>query len=220
VRATLLRHVLVRREGVPVVDDGSPADDRAVGEGGARRLQVQRAFHGHGLHADTELAQVVRELLDADAVGAAADPDEGRSSHAEHVTAVERAGRLDVRDPQTEVPHGALHALGLAATLRGARPGDDREVAVHDDRVLDEDGVGVVVGRLDLHDVPPGTAEGTGVRLPLRAGEVHVDGGALDVGDDALGEARTGPADEGDGLRGHPPSLPGGGVTTTASGTR
>ena len=69
---------------------------------------------------------------------------------------------------------------------------------MHDDRVLDEDGVGVVVGGLDLDDLPPVTAQGVDVGLPLPAGEVEVDGAAVEVGDEALGQARAGAADERD----------------------
>ena len=67
-----------------------------------------------------------------------------------------------------------------------------------DDRVLDEDGVGVVVGRLDLDDLPARGRQGSGVRLPLLAGEVEVDGGALDVRHESLGQARARTAHERD----------------------
>ena len=201
VGAGLLGNVLVDREGLLVVDDRAPADDGAVGQGGAGRLQVQCPLDRHGLHTNPELAQVVRELLDADAVGAPAEPDVGRAAGAQHVAAVEGAGRLDVGHPQAEVAHGPLDAGGLTAALRGPGAGDDGEVAVHDDRVLDEDGVGVVVGGLDLDDRPPVVGQGVDVALPLLAGEVEVDGAAVEVGDDALGQARAGAADERDGRR-------------------
>ena len=159
---------------------------------------MQRALHRHCLHANAELPQVFRELPDADAVGASAKPHVCRATGAQHVSAVEGPGCLDVDDPQAEVTHGALHAGSLPATLRGTGACDDGEVALHDDRVLDEDGVGVLVGGLDLDDPPPGIGEGTGIRLPLRAGQVEVDRGAVDVGDDAVGQEWAGTADEGD----------------------
>ncbi len=127
-----------------------------------------------------------------------AEADVGGAAGAQHVATVEGAGRLDVGDPQAEVAHGALDAGGLAAALGGAGAGDDGEVAVHDDRVLDEHRVGVVVGGLDLDHVPPVVAQGIGVGLPLLAGEVEVDRAAVDVGDQALGQARAGAADERD----------------------
>ena len=69
---------------------------------------------------------------------------------------------------------------------------------MHDNGVLDEDRVGVVVGGLDLHDPPPVLAQRIGVRLPLLPGEVEVDRAAFDVGDESVGQSWAGPADERD----------------------
>ena len=157
---------------------------------------MQRPFDRHRLHADTELPQVVRQLLDADAVGAPAEADVGRATGAQHVSAVEGAGCLDVGDPQAEVAHGPLDPGGLAAPLRRTGARDHRQVGVHDDRVLDEHRVGVLVGGLDLHDPPPVAAQRVGVRLPLLAGEVEVERASVDVGDEAVGQPRARPADE------------------------
>ena len=65
------------------------------------------------------------------------------------------------------------------------------QVGVNHHRVLDEDRVGMVVGGLHLDDLPAGAGEGVDVPSPLRAGQVEVDGHAVDVGDETLGEART-----------------------------
>ena len=135
------------------------------------RLQVQRPLDRHRLHADTELPQVVRQLLDADAVGAAAEADVGGAAGAQHVSAVEGAGCLDVGDPKAEVAHGPFDPGGLAAALGRTGARDHRQVGVHDDGVLDEDRVGVVVGGLDLHDLRhPFWRQRVGVRLPLLRG--------------------------------------------------
>ena len=159
---------------------------------------MQCPLNRHGLHPNSELAQVAGELLDADAVRAAAQTDVRGVPDTEHVSSVEGAGLLDAGHPQPEVAHGPLDPDGFAAALGGARAGEDGEVPVHDDGVLDEDRVGMVVGRFDLDDPPPGRVEGVGVRLPLLAGEVHVDGRAREVGQQPLGQARAGSADERD----------------------
>ena len=162
---------------------------------------MERPLDRHRLHPNSELPQVAGELLDADAVRAAAEADVGGVVDSEHVSSVEGAGFLDAGDPQAEVPHGPLDPDGLAAALGGAGSGEDGEVTVHHDGVLDEDRVGVVVGGLDLDDPPPRPLEGVDVRLPLLPGEVQVDGRAGDVGQQPLGQARAGSADERDGRR-------------------
>ena len=49
---------------------------------------------------------------------------------------------------------------------------------------------------LDLDDLPSVAAQCVDVGLPLLSGEVDVHGAAVEVGDDALGQSRAGPADE------------------------
>ena len=62
-------------------------------------------------------------MLDADAVGTPAEADVGWGAAAQHASAVEGSGRLDVSDPQAEIAHGPLDPGGLAATLRAHRSG-------------------------------------------------------------------------------------------------
>src|SRR5262249_55490718 len=114
----------------------------------------------------------------------------------EHVAAVERARRPDALDRVTELGKGRLDTDGLRAPRLDAGPRHDGDVLVDDDRVLDEDAVGRLVGRRRLHRLPARILERLHVRRPLRAGQIDVDGLPFEVRDDALGEPRAGPADE------------------------
>ena len=66
------------------------------------------------------------------------------------------------------------------------------------DGILDEDGVRAVVGRGHLQACPAREAQGCDIRIPLRPGQIEIDRGAVEVGDDALGQARTGRPDKGE----------------------
>ena len=115
----------------------------------------------------------------------------------EHVPAVEGPGLLDLDDAVAVRLDGLAHADALAATLRAPGPAQHRDVAVHDDLVLDEDAVGAVVDRRRLDDRPAAPAEHVDVLLPLPQGQLAVDGaGALDVRHDPVRETGRGSADE------------------------
>ncbi len=137
------------------------------------------------------------QLLDAGGIGPAAAPHPDLAAPLEDVTAVEGAGRLDVRDAVALAAHGNLDRRGLGPARQCPGSADDREIAVHDHGVLDEDRVGTVVGRLDLGQRPAGRDEGGDIRMPLPVGAVEVDGLALDMRDQPVVKARTRSADEG-----------------------
>ncbi len=90
----------------------------------------------------------------------------GRAGRHEQVPLAEddvcRAGRLDPGDAEPEVANRVLDTLGLRAASGSTGARDDRQVTVDDHRVLDDDGIRAVVGRLDLHDLPAGIREGRG----------------------------------------------------------
>ena len=137
------------------------------------------------------------QLVDAGLVGAAAEPDPDRAAVLEHVAAVEGAGLLDARDAVAEPGERLLGARGLRLALVGAGAGDHREVAVHDRGVLDEDGVGAVVGRVHLVELPALGLERRDVAEPLPPRLLDVDRHPLEVGQQPFGETGAGPADQG-----------------------
>lgn len=67
----------------------------------------------------------------------------------------------------------------------------------HHHGVLDEHTVRVSVRRLRLDRLPSVLAEDGDIPLRLLDGEADIDGGALDMGDEILGETRAGAADQG-----------------------
>src|SRR5690242_11389144 len=97
-------------------------------------------------------------------------------------------------DAIAEFGEGFLGALGLRPPLGGTTTRDDGEIAVHHDGVLDEHAVGTFRRWLDLGHPPTGTDKRPDIALPLRHRDVGVDGRPLDVSDESLGQARTGPA--------------------------
>src|SRR5207249_602055 len=111
-----------------------------------RRLQVQAALDVDGLHDVAvgleELAELARPL----GVRARGDADEDRLAELQDVAAVERPRLLDGYDVAVRAQRRG-DALRLRATRRRAGTGDDRELVEDDGRVLDEDGVGQIVGR-------------------------------------------------------------------------
>lgn len=199
VGAALLGHALVGVEGTGPVNDRVPADDRPVRQRGHGRLQVQGALDRHGLGAHAELLEQGRELADALTIGPSAQSDVCRVTGPQDISPVERARRGDSRDTQPEVTGGTLRTARLALALVGSRVGDDGQVAVDDDRVLDEDGVRTVLGRLHLDGLPARGTQARGIRLPLGQRDVEVDGLLLDMGDETVGQTRAGTTDEGAG---------------------
>ena len=69
----------------------------ALGKGGAGGFQVQALAHGNGQHAVAVSARNTLEGMHAGQVGARREADEEVATHLAHVTAVDRAGRLDHR---------------------------------------------------------------------------------------------------------------------------
>ena len=82
---------------------------------------------------------------------------------------------------ETERRHRGRDRLRLATPRRGARTTEHREVVEHDDGVFDEDPVGLIVGGVDLDDLPAALTEGIHIAAPLRQGEVRVDRHPLEV---------------------------------------
>ena len=93
-RAGLLGHRDEPREDRRVVDERRVADDRAVGQGGDRRLQVQHLGERHGDDGRAERAEDRAQLTDAFGVGAPAAADVDGVADLEDVAAVEGAGRV------------------------------------------------------------------------------------------------------------------------------
>ncbi len=92
-----------------------------------------------------------------------------------------------------EVAQHLLGAGGLGLALVGAGAGDDGQVGVHHDGVLDEDRVRAVGRRRHLDRLPALGLQGRDVGLPLALGEVEVDRDAVDVGSEqAVGERGPG----------------------------
>ena len=124
-------------------------------------------------------------------------PDPDGAAVLEHVAAVEGSGRLDLGDPIALGLDRLAHPDALGPPLRGTRAAQHRDVAVHDDLVLDEDTVGAVVDRRRLDDRPAAALQHVDVLLPLSLGQRRVDGtGAGDVRHEPVREAGRGSADE------------------------
>ncbi len=80
------------------------------------------------------------------------------------------------------------------AATRRPRPGDQGDVAVHDDRVLDEDGVEAVVGQIP--PASPSRARAGAGAASLLDRETVVDLLPLDMGHQSFRQSRAGAADE------------------------
>ncbi len=107
-------------------------------------------------------------------------PTNSRSPDAEHVAAVERRRRVEMRErPMTR--QSRRHRDGLAAPRLRARPRDHRHLVEHDRRVLDEHRV----GQLGLDGQPldraPELREQRLVGSVLPLGELDVDRFASEV---------------------------------------
>ena len=115
----------------------------------------------------------------------------------EHVPAVERPRLLDLDGAVAVGLDRLTDADPLGTPLGGAGPAQHRDVAVHDDLVLDEDAVGAVVGRDGLDDRPAPSAQHVDVLLPLPQRELGIDSaGALDVRHETVREPGGRTADE------------------------
>jgi hypothetical protein len=138
----------------------------------------------------------VAELANALAARAAAPSDVDGRADLEHVTTVERPGPLDADDGAREGLDHLGHAidLGLAGIGTGAR--EDGNPALHDHGVLDEDGIGALVGGWDHDEVPPVVDHRLDVGIPLPHGEVDVDRHPVHVGHDPVSKGGPRPADQ------------------------
>ena len=183
------------------VDQRLEADHGAVREGRDAGLEVQDLRDGHRHHRPAAGRHQRRELPDALGVRPRPLPDVDDGADLEHVAAVERAGRLDPGDLHAEPcdverGDGAGRRVDLAHPRRRAGPGEHGQVVDHDDGVLDEHPVRVLVGGLDLVDGPPAVGEHRDVALPLAQREIGVHRGAGEVGQLPVREPRGGPADQ------------------------
>ena len=198
VGSLLLRDGPQGRERRRVEQGGVGADDRAVRQGGDRGLQVQHLPKRNRHHRAAAGRHLPAQLADALAVGTPAAAHVERRPHLEDVTSVERAGLLDARELEPQFGDRLLGPGDLRLPLRRARPREHRQVAAHDNGVLDERGVGQVVRGRHLADRPAraGQRLHVGVVLPHRQARVRRT--ALAMRDDALRHPAARAPDESD----------------------
>jgi hypothetical protein len=157
---------------------------------------VQDLRDGHGHDRPARRREDRAELVDAGAVRARAAPDVGGAADLQDVAAVERPRQRDAVHGEAQALDRRRDRRKFAAARRGARRRQHGAVAEHDDGVLDEDAVGMLVGRLDLDHVPAAPGEGVDVAAPLRQRELGIDRRAIDVRQLAGGEPGGGAADQ------------------------
>ena len=170
------------------------ADDRAIRQGGDGRLEVEDLGDRH--RDDRAVGEKAAELIDGGRVGAFRQSHVDGRADLEDVATVEGCGCFDVDDSVEVAADGLLGAVYLRLADVGAGTGDHCEIAEDDDGVLHEDGVGTIVGRVDMVHFPTVLFEGGHVSVPLlqRRRVVHL--GALQVGEQALGKQWAGATDE------------------------
>ena len=164
----------------------------------------------------TQRLQCCGQLIEAGPVRAAAETDPHGSVVLEHVAAVEGPGILDTRDPIAEPSKHLLDRGGLGLALVGTGTRDDRQVAVHDHGVLDEDRVWTVICGWDLDRLPTLVVQRGDVAIPLTLRQIQIDAGTLDVSDQPFGaggdpagvRARTCSLGQGTSMPSPPTSLP------------
>jgi hypothetical protein len=157
---------------------------------------VQDAAHGYAHDLGTERGQEIGELVEAGPVRPAAEPDPDLAVVLEDVAPIEGPRLVDPGDPIAQAGEGLLGADRLRSTFDGAGATDHGQVVVDHHGVLDERRVRAVLGRRDLGDVPPLTSHGGDIPLPLAQGETRVDRGAIEVGQQTLGQSRARTTDE------------------------
>ncbi len=106
------------------------------------------------------------------------------------------AGSMTRPRSSPSCPRGSFRAVDLASTAGRSGSRDHGEVIEHDERILDEDGVGTVVGWLDLDDGPSRRFECGDVRVPLPEGQIVVDRHPFPVGDQPGRQRPAGTSDE------------------------
>ena len=109
-------------------------------------------------------------------------------AHLEHVTAVQRAVG-DHGGLQPQLVDRSLYRNDFRVAGRLTRIRDDREVAEHDDGVLDEDAVGHRVVGIDDHGRPPAAVQRRDVAVPLSVGQREIHWLTVDERHDAIGQA-------------------------------
>ena len=129
------------------------ADDRAIGQCCHRGLEVEHAIEWNRDHVRTEGREDLAQLAQSLGVGSAASPDVHGATDLEGIAAVERSRRIDSVRRAAEAFDDPLHLRDLGCAGIGPRSRDHREVAVHQDRVLDEHGIGAAVRRGDRKSV-------------------------------------------------------------------
>ena len=195
-RARLLGHRLERVPGRHVVHEWFEADERAVGEGGDSRLQVQHQAHGYAQNLSTQRAEEVGELVEAGPVRPATEPDPDLAVVLEDVASIQGPRLLDPGDPVAETGKGLLGPGRLRPALDGTRSADHGQVVVHQHGVLDERRVRAVAGGRDLDDLPALGGQRRDIPLPLAEGETRVDGGPVEVGQQSVGQSGTRTTDQ------------------------
>ncbi len=151
----------------------------------------------YGGDSGPDLTHQGRQLVDALLVAAPAQTHPDLVAVAEDVAPVDGPRRLDGPYPVALRSEDLAQTVGLLASLGGTDAHQDGKVAVHEDRVLDEDTVGVVIGWRSLDDLPAVVGQRVDVGLPLTQRQVDVDGAALDVGHQAVGQTWGRATDEG-----------------------
>ena len=94
-----------------------------------------------------------------------------------------------MRNPVAQLVKLLLGPGRLGLPLVGARPGDDRDVCLHDHRVLDEDRVWAVRERRDLDGLPTLSVQSGYVAVPLPERQVDVDRDTLDMSEQPFSQS-------------------------------
>ena len=150
---------------------------------------MQRLGHRNTDNGPAARGQDAAERGNPLAVRAATATDVDGRPDLEHIPAVERAWCFDSCDVEPECLNDCWNRRRLASARFGARPGDDGEVAEHNDGILDEDTVWMLFSLRHHNKLEPVRDEHVDVAAPLDASEVDVDPiAAVDVSDLALGE--------------------------------
>ena len=191
----LLLHRAHRREQLGR-DQAGQQQERPVGQRGHRGLQVQHPAQRHRDHGAAQRRQQGAQLPDALTVGPPAASHVDDLAGLEHVTALQRARRLDAGRPQSERADQAGHPIHFGPPRLRARPGQHGQVLAHHHGVLDEHRVRAVVGGGHRPDRPVAGRQRVGVGRVLGPGQGDVHRGAADVGDDPFGQPAAGRADQ------------------------
>ena len=161
------------REHLPITDIGGCG------------LEVQSAWDRYGDYVVAVRLKRCLQLLEPFLVGAGGGADEDRSFCDAHIATFKRAGRLDA-DEFTVRPNGRDDAVNFTASRFGSGSGQDSQLAYYDDDVLDEDGIGVLMQRIEFDDRDAHVLQCLDVCLMLPLRGVIIDLAAVQMGQFAV----------------------------------